>query len=101
MDRPLVGRASALLLILAFGDDAFHRQPGKQAGYIVQTIAEDIRTAGAAAVFIDRTEHCQACPPGFSVAGYLETDPRIQQALGAYARAGVMQNLDVFVRRQR
>jgi hypothetical protein len=100
LDRRLVGRQSALLLILALGADAPLERNGPQAGRVIQEMADDIRSARPAAVFIDRRVSCQGCPGGFSVAAFLEADSRIQRALESYRLAGVAQEFDVYLRRR-
>ena len=101
LDRRLVGRQSALLLILALGADAPLGRDGPQAGRVLQEMADDIQTQRPAAIFIDRRVSCQGCPGGFSVATFLEADPRIQRALATYRLEGVAQEFDVFLPRSR
>ena len=99
LDLKNVARQSALFLALALRADAALGTGGAHARRVAREIAEDIRVRRPVAIFIDRSDPCFACPPGFRMDVVARTDPDIRKELDAYRYEGVAQNVDVYRRR--
>jgi len=99
MDRILVGRQSAFMLVMAWHADAASGSGSVQTGRVLRELADDIRKMQPAAVFVDRREISSPTRPGFHVAEFLKADPGLQRALESYQYAGEAQDFDVFLKR--